>query len=114
MINAAQQSIPAGDLRFAVTIQERTDTRDATGQAIPAWTTYASTRADVTPLSGAKLIEAQKINANAAVLVTVRYRAGVVPKMRLVHKSRTLEIISVTNRGDLNVALDLACAEVKS
>ena len=114
MINVAQQSIEAGTLRFAATIQQRADNRDATGQAIPTWSTFANTRADRTPLSGVKLIEAQKIDANAADLLVMRYRAGVVPKMRVVIQGSTLEIVSVTNRGGLNIALDLACAEVKS
>jgi SPP1 family predicted phage head-tail adaptor len=102
----------AGDLNRRVTLQTATETQDGAGQPIPAWSDVATVWAAVEPLEGRELFAAQQINAEAIVMVRIRYRPGVRPKMRVLYGSRLLGIISVIDPGERHEELRLLCSEV--
>jgi SPP1 family predicted phage head-tail adaptor len=108
--------VEAGDLRHRITIQQRTDTQDAYGEPIPAWTTWATVWAAIEPQSGqeATIAMSQQSEARLRVRVRVRYRAGLSVLMRIAWKTKTYQIEAIsevqTNRREYH----LICYEVQA
>lgn len=101
-----------GNLRHRVTIQQLTRTDDGAGGYIETWTAVATVWADVYPLKGNERYEAQQVQANLSHRVTIRYRAGIVPSMRLQYGTRTLNIEAVIDPEERHRELVLMCSEV--
>ena len=102
----------AGRLRHRVELQENTPTVDARGDPVPDWSTYATVWAAVEPLSGAELVRFQQVQAETTCRVVMRYNADVSADDKILHDSRTLQVLSVINRDDRNIELELLCKEV--
>lgn len=101
---------PIGELREVITVQQVTRTKATAGWATDAWTTLvADVRAKVEPLDGRELFEAQAVTATLSHRITIRYRSGLLPKMRVVWGDLTLEIASLVNVGARNRRLVLLC-----
>ncbi|WP_443693139.1 phage head closure protein [Pseudomonas protegens] len=84
----------AGDLRHQVELQHQVTPRDtATGEyGEPEWQLFAKVWAQVSPLSARDLIAAQAGQSEATARVVIRYRAGVLPTMRIVHRGEIYSI----------------------
>ena len=76
----------AGKLRRRIEIQRRTATQDDYGQPLTTWTTEITTQAEFEPLNGRELVAAQAVQSEVTHTVTIRYRAGISPSMRVVHR----------------------------
>ena len=84
----------AGILRHPVVIQQQTEQQDpATGEMVTAWVDFASVWAAVEPLSARDLIAAQASQSEASGRITIRYRPGVLPTMRILHRGQIFTII---------------------
>lgn len=103
-----------GKLRHRVTIQRKEQTRDSGGGYIEEWVDQETVWAEVKPLQGRRLIEAQAVNAELSHEVTMRYRLGMlqVAKNRLLYHGRIFEIDSVINIDERKHLLMLTCKEV--
>lgn len=102
----------AGKLRHRLTIQEPTDTvGDTYGDATITWSDYATVWGSVTPLRGQEQYQADQVQAGVTHRVTMRYRVGITSKMRISHNGRVLSIMSVIDREDRNIELELMCME---
>jgi SPP1 family predicted phage head-tail adaptor len=73
----------SGKLRYLVSIEQQASTRDAFGAEQDNWTTFAQVYAGFETLSGRELEAAQKINAEITSKITIRWRAGILPEMRV-------------------------------
>lgn len=84
----------AGDLRHPIEIQHKVPVRDPVSGEFgePSWQAFASIWAAVEPLSARDLIAAQAAQSEATARVVIRYRAGVLPTMRIVHRGETYSI----------------------
>lgn len=84
----------AGDLRHRIEIQHKVTPRDPVTLEMgePEWQVFASVWAQVSPLSARDLIAAQAGQSEASARVVIRYRAGVVPTMRIVHRDEVYSI----------------------
>lgn len=102
----------AGRLRHRVELQTNTPTTDAFGDPVPDWSTYATVWASVEPLEGAELVRFQQVQAETTTRVRLRHHSRLTPDDRIVHDSRTLQVLSVINRADRNIELELLCKEV--
>lgn len=107
----------SGRMRHRVTIERRTArTRDAAGHRKGKdrqdWSALCTAWAEVMPLSGRELWTAQQVQPDISHRVTMRYRSGVTPAMRVRHGGRTLNIESVINDGELGASMQLLCREV--
>ncbi len=75
----------AADLRDRITVQSIAETRDASGQPVPAWADEATVWGLYEPLGG---VETEGVGGQTRSTVTgrvwVRYRADLSPKKRLV------------------------------
>jgi len=75
-------------------------------------TTYkADVWAAIVPLSGQELWTARQVQSKVTHKITMRYYAGVEPKMKFVYNSRTFHFVSVTNRDEANQWLDIEAVE---
>ncbi len=103
----------AGELRERVTIQEKgTVTRDATGAEVITWSDVATVWADVSPLLGREFLEGRMAEAEVTTRIRIRYRDGIDPAMRVVHRSSTYDIVSVQHVRSRKQELVLMCREV--
>lgn len=103
----------AGALAHRVTIQQDTPTSDGQGGRTVTTSTLARVWAEVVPLSGRELLQAQAIGSQVSYRVRVRFREDITPQMRLVLPStfggQTLQIHAVRVEGGLRESLVLDC-----
>ena len=100
-----------GKLRHKITIQEYSATRDSFGAQIEGWNDKASVFASVTPICGKEYFASQQLNAEVTTKITIRYLAGITPKMRVMFGNRIFDILSVLNFEERNIELNLMCKE---
>lgn len=104
----------AGTLRHRITIQERTETRDAIGGFSETWATLsgnASVPAAIWPIKSAEALDAQKLENQVTHRIRIRYRSGITTKHRIVFGSRTFQIVSLMNPDERNIMLDMLTTE---
>src|SRR5690242_4254750 len=88
----------AGNLRHKLQVQAWTETgRDAFNAPVKDWSTVATVRASIEPVSGSEPWQGLAIRADTTHLVTTRYVPDVTPAMRLKFGTRTLQIQDVRN-----------------
>lgn len=104
-------TLRSGDLNRRVTIQQRATTPDTFGQQSGIWTDVASCWAGIEQLMGRELEMAQAINAETTHRITLRYRAGITPAMRVLYQARVLNVLSVIDPDTAHVSLQLMCSE---
>lgn len=85
-------NVAAGDLRHRVLIQQQVTTRDEDGVQTTSWVDVATVWASVEPLSAREFIQSGQTQAAVTARITIRYRDGLVPTMRLVHRGQTYNI----------------------
>ena len=102
----------AGQLRHRITIEEQVTSQEQTYGSIetniaprsPCW-------ASVEPLSGKERLGADRAEASVTHRVRIRYQPDVKPDMRVNFQGRYLNIISVINKEERNIELELLCSE---
>lgn len=99
----------AGLLRHRVVIQQRSSSEDALGQQTLVWTDVATVSGHVEQLSGRELMTANAEHAEDTARVTIRYRAGVVEKMRLLFGATVYDITGVSDLEGRRRMLELMC-----
>lgn len=101
----------AGKLRRRIEIQRRTATQDDYGQPLTTWTTEITTQAEFEPLNGRELVAAQAVQSEVTHTVTIRYRAGITPAMRIKYDGRLFNIHAVLDEAERHRMLTLLCSE---
>lgn len=101
----------AGELRHLVIIQQMTETQNAYGESVRTWAEFAQACAAVEPLSGREYFDSQQRQADVTTRITLRYRAGIVPRMRVLFGARVYEIDSVIDIEERHREMQLMCAE---
>jgi len=101
----------AGTMRERITIQSETASADGQGGSTSGWTTFSTVWARVQPLRGREQREALQVQDEQVYQVTVRYLAGVTPKMRILWGARTLNIRSVVNADERKRFLEMVAEE---
>lgn len=75
-----------------IVFQQATETKNAFHEIEKTWATVATVWARVEPLKGSEIFEAQKVNAQNSIKVTIRARNDLTNSMRLVYNSTNYEI----------------------
>lgn len=106
----------AGRLRHKVVIEQVAEPQSGTGEPGESWSTFATRRAAIEPLSGDELFASQQTAAQATLVVKMRYLSGVTPKMRVSYTDpddgvRTLDITSVIDVDEKRRETHLMCTE---
>jgi SPP1 family predicted phage head-tail adaptor len=100
-----------GAMRHFVEIQQAMEARDSDGSVTTTWEAYANEYAEIVPLSGSEDYIAQGISASVVYRISMRYVAGVVPKMRIAWNDRTFEIHTVRSLDERDRWLVMNCQE---
>ncbi|NDD52969.1 head-tail adaptor protein [bacterium] len=90
------QTMDPGQLKHRIQIQTNATTASSDlGQPIDAWTTVATVWGSIEPLSGREAFYAQQVQADASHKVIIRGNQTINTKQRLIHESRTFNIVSI-------------------
>lgn len=87
-----------GKLRHLVTFETPTVEHDSNGDVTETWTTAFDGQqisAAIEPLSGRELIAAQQVHSRVTTRITVRYRPGLLPEMRISHRDTLYNIEAI-------------------
>lgn len=103
-----------GQLNRRVTLQKEVRTPDGAGGYVKTWKTWATTWGCVEPSSGTEPYFSDQLYPHQQYKITIRYRAGVQPGMRLLLGKQVLRIRSVGDPTYEHVLLPLQCEELQS
>ena len=101
----------AGRLRERVTVQQATESRNALGETVLSWSTFAERWASVEGVSARESLTAGQNEISITHKVQMRYLPGLTQRMRIVWRGRTLEIVSLLEH-DNRSRHELICQEV--
>lgn len=101
----------AGKLRHQITIQQPTRTQDSFGEPLLTWSAFAVTRASVEPIVGRELTQAAKVEGDMTHRVYVRFRDGITTDMRILHRGRVFNILSVGDVEERERRIEIRCKE---
>ena len=103
----------SGKLRHLVTIEYRTVATDGTGYGSQSstWATLDTVWASIESVTGSESWQDKQQSPAVTHKVTIRYRSGIDPKMRVKFGSRYLNIAGIANTDERNVELVMMCRE---
>ena len=107
----------AGDLNKRIVLEEDVGTEvSESGEHVEQWQDFGGSGnggawASIDPLSGRELWNALQVQPDVTHKITIRYRSGVNPKMRIKFGTRYFNIVSVIDREEMRTAMDLTCTE---
>jgi SPP1 family predicted phage head-tail adaptor len=92
--------IDPGKLRERITIEQATETRNAMGESVMSWSTFAERWASVEGLSSREVLLTGQQQTEISHRVRLRYVEGFKGTMRIVWRGRVLEIASLLEHGN--------------
>ena len=100
-------------LTHKISIEEKSQARDSIGGDAPVtWTEFAPAWAEVKPITGREFLSAQAHQNSVTHRVELRYIDGIKPDMRISHKDRYFNILSVRDYFERERWLELMCEEI--
>lgn len=103
----------AGKLRHNIDIQQQVIGQDSYGEAINTWTNvYSSVYASVDPIRGREFFSGEKFNSEITHRIRMRYKTGILPKMRIKFGNRYFDIENIINSEERNIMLEIMAKEV--
>lgn len=85
----------AAQLYYRITLQQRSTAQDAYGQQAAAWSDVASVWAGIEHTDGKEDVASASVQPTTTAKVTIRWRADVTPKMRVVYRGQAWNIGAV-------------------
>lgn len=101
----------SGDLRRRVTLQQRSTAQSTSGEQSETWTNVATVWGSVDPVSGNEHFDGEAVKAPLLYDISIRYRTGVTPAMRISYGGRIFNILSVMDQEELHRLLIMRCVE---
>lgn len=101
----------AGRLRDFIKVQQRSETQDEYGQPVDTWTDLFADYAEVIRLGGREFFSQARVAADVDTRVTIRYRAGIKAKQRIMFEGTTFDIQSVLP-DQKRTQVEIYCKEV--
>lgn len=102
-----------GRLRHRVTIQQATITRGDRGAEVLAWADVATVYADIRTVGGQEQVLANQLEtATLLHTITIRYRMGITPKMRVKWGTRIFGVEAIVESDNRMRTLALSCREL--
>lgn len=99
----------AGRLDRRIVLQTPATTQNAIGEMVPTWSAVATTWAAIEDLTGREYQAAQAVQNGTETRIRIRWRAGVVPAMRVVAGDVIYDIQAVLDRDGSKTELQLMC-----
>lgn len=103
--------IPVGEMSKRITIQAISQASDGQGGFADSWATYLQSWAKMEQLSQREAYYAQQMESPAQYRFTMRYRAGITTKHRILYGSRTFNITRVNNINEEDALIELLATE---
>ncbi len=98
-------------LRDLVELQSASEAKNSFGETIITWAKVADIYADIQPIRGREYWESFQVQSEVTHKITIRYRAGVVAKNRILFGTRVFVIESVIDVDERHERLELMCEE---
>jgi SPP1 family predicted phage head-tail adaptor len=92
--------IDPGRLRERITIQQASETRNALGESVQSWATFAERWASVDGLSSREVLLTGQQQTEVTHRVRLRYVDGFTGLMRILWRGRVLEITSLLEHNN--------------
>jgi SPP1 family predicted phage head-tail adaptor len=86
-----------GLLRNRITIQIPTRTKNDFGEWVKSWADWVTVWSAIEPNQGKRFFEAAQANSEVQGIIRIRYRAGILPTMRVKYGDRIFQIISIVH-----------------
>lgn len=103
----------AGELREVITIQQQgTTTDEMGGNSQSNWTTFTTSYAKVTPVSGYEKFNYNQVYEKVEYKIALRHINGLTTKMRVLWRSKQYDITYIQNENGRYRELILYCSEV--
>jgi len=102
----------SGDLRHSVDLQSTASVPDGMGGDTLTWSTQATVRAAIWPVSVKEQVRAGAETMVGTHNVRIRYLPGVSAAWRVKFGARYFSIVSIVDHEERNVQMDLLCREV--
>lgn len=93
------------DLNRRVTIQTPATTQDATGEPVVGWTDVTTVWAGIEDINGREFLAAAATQNAVQTKITIRFIAGVLPAMRVVHGADIYNIEAVLGQDHRSLLL---------
>jgi SPP1 family predicted phage head-tail adaptor len=103
--------IRSGELRHRITIMQPSTDRDESGELLPP-VEFAQRWASIDAMTGQQFYRAQQFSSQANYQIGIRYLPGALPKMTVLFKGRTFEILYVLNEQERSIKTTLYCREI--
>jgi SPP1 family predicted phage head-tail adaptor len=99
-----------GSMRHRCTIQQVTETQDASGQPVVSWSDFVVDEpCQFIPTGGSETMRGRQLEAGTKAIFRVRFRSGYQPEMRIVFNSTNYGITYVNQIDGLRRYLELVC-----
>lgn len=95
-----ESRLAAGELRQRIAVQTATEVLDKAGQPIRTWSALsgpAQLPARVDSVTGGESLRGRQVTANASVVFTIRYRADITTRMRVIYEGATYYILRASD-----------------
>jgi len=106
------KQVTIGSLRHRLRLQVPSDSDDLAGGQTRTWSDLATVWGSIRPLFGREGYRDDKFSGRITHEITLRYRSGVLPDMRLVMGTRIFEIHATLDQGSRGRWLTCHCEEV--
>lgn len=100
-----------GRLRHRLTLEAASRAPDGGGGAAETWTAVAQVWGRVEPTGGTEIADAGGLGGRISHEITLRFRTGLTPAMRLVSGSRRFGIVAVIDIDEHHRWLKCLCVE---
>ncbi len=105
-------SLNIGAMRDVVRIEQRATTQDAAGEPVLSWTLFAQRRASLERTPGREVWASAERQGRVPTVFHLRYLAGVLPAMRLIHEEKVFNILSALDPDGSRVELVIVTEEL--
>lgn len=98
-----------GELRHKVQIQTRSTVQDSAGEPQLVWNLFATRRAALERTPGKEVFTSNERQGRVPTTFRLRYLAGVLPAMRLLHGTHVYDILSAIDPDGMGAELVVTC-----
>lgn len=103
--------LTAGKLRHTITIEREQSTPDGAGGSYLTWTTVATPRAFIKPMSGGERLQAMRLEATVTHRIFIRYRDDLLTSDRINYNGRLMQIRALINLEERNRWIEIYADE---
>jgi len=102
------------ELRHHIVIETPTEASDSYGGFTTTWAEYTNAWVSMKPYKNWENRVSMQNETRTLHKISMRYFAGITPKMRVKFGSRYFNIVSIINREEANITLDIIGEEGKA